>query len=235
MINDLFSWLNTLLSGNIWIAFAGAFLWGILSILLSPCHLSTIPLVVGYISGSSGLNVRKAFNISFVFAIGILITIAVIGLVTASMGRILGDIGYAAGYIIPAVLLISGLFLLDVIKFKSFGVNTQNYNSGGYWKIFILGIIFGVGLGPCTFAFMAPVLGVVFNIAAGHMLAALVLLLLFALGHCGVIVTAGTFSKKVQIYLNWNENSAAIFRIKKIFGVLLLLFSAYLFATGVQY
>lgn len=228
MINDLFTWLNSLLSGNIWLAFAGSFLWGVLSILLSPCHLSTIPLVVAYLSGSPGINVRKAFNISFVFAIGILITIAVIGLLTASMGRILGDTGPASAYIIPVVLLISGLFLLDILKFKSFGVNTQNYNSVGYWKILTLGIILGIGLGPCTFAFMAPVLGLVFSFASERLLASLVILLLFAVGHCAVIVSAGTFSKKVQLYLNWDENSAAISHIKKTCGVLLVILSIYL-------
>ncbi len=169
MINELFTWLNSLLSGNITIALIGSFLWGALSILLSPCHLSTIPLVIGYISGSN-INVKRAFNISLVFAAGVLLTIAVIGLLTASMGRILGDIGSAANYIIPVVLVVSGLFLLDILKIKSFGINTQNYNPGGYWKIFLLGVIIGIGLGPCTFAFMAPVLGIVFGIASKQLL-----------------------------------------------------------------
>jgi len=232
MVNDLFIWLNNLLAGNIWLILSGSFIWGLMSILLSPCHLSGIPLVVGFIIGSKGAGVKKAFGISLVFAGGILITVALIGIVTASTGRILGDIGAAADYIIPVVLFISGLFFLDVFSIKSIGVNSTNYNFKGYWKVFILGIVIGLGLGPCTFAFMAPVLGVVFKSAAFNMSTAILILSLFAIGHCTVIVAAGTLSKKVQIYLNWNENSKVISKIKNVLGAVIILSSIYLFGIS---
>lgn len=232
MINDLFTWLNTLLYGNFLFILGAAFIWGVISILLSPCHLSTIPLVIGFVIGNKGSSIKSAFGISLVFAGGILITITVIGLVTASMGRILGDIGTGAGYIIPVILLISGLFFLDVFRLNSFGINTEHFKSGGYRKIFIMGIIIGTGLGPCTFAFMAPVLGVVFQSASENILTSTLVLLLFAIGHCSVIVAAGTLSKKVQIYLNWNENSNVISKIKKVLGSAAILSSIYLFGTA---
>ena len=232
MINDLFIWLNNLLTGNIWLLLTGSFIWGTMSILLSPCHLSSIPLVVGFIIGSKGAGVKSALGISSVFSGGILITVALIGIVTASSGRILGDIGSAANYIIPVVLLVSGLFLLDIIRAGSFGFNAGNYNFKSYWKIFGLGIVLGIGLGPCTFAFMAPVLLVVFKLAAENTLMSVLILLMFTIGHCGVIITAGTLSKKVQIYLNWNENSNVISKVKKALGAFIIIFSVYLFGIS---
>jgi cytochrome c-type biogenesis protein len=232
MVNDLFTWLNSLLEGNVLFVLTGAFIWGVMSILLSPCHLSTVPLVIGFVVGNKGSDLKSAFNISLVFAGGILITIALIGLVTASAGRILGDIGTGSNYIIPIVLLITGLFFLDVLKLRTIGFNAENYKTWSYWKIFILGIVIGAGLGPCTFAFMAPVLGVVFQFAAVNMLMVIFVLLLFAIGHCSVIVAAGTLSKKVQIYLNWNENSNAVSKIKKVLGSVAILSSLYLFGAG---
>jgi cytochrome c-type biogenesis protein len=98
----------------------------------------------------------------------------------------------------------------------------------GLIAAFILGLIFGIGLGPCTFAFMAPILGVVFEVSSKDWILALSLLTAFALGHVSVIVLAGTLTQKVQQYLNWTENSKVSSYIKKICGVLVLLGGFYL-------
>lgn len=74
----------------------------------------------------------------------------------------------------------------------------------------ILGLLFGITLGPCTFAYMAPVLGIVFQTAQTSFASASMLLLAFGIGHCSVIVGAGTLSKKVQQYLNWSEELKTI-------------------------
>jgi len=48
-MEKLFITLTHAVEGTAAIALAAAFIWGILSILLSPCHLSSIPLIVGFI------------------------------------------------------------------------------------------------------------------------------------------------------------------------------------------
>lgn len=88
MILELFSKLSQALEGSLHIALASSFVWGILSIVLSPCHLSSIPLIVGFMSGQGNkLTFKKAFVISSLFSVGILITIALVGLVTGLLGR----------------------------------------------------------------------------------------------------------------------------------------------------
>ena len=75
-------------------ALPAAFAWGVLSVALSPCHLSSVPLVVAYMSGGAELpSGRGALWISSAFAAGILGSIALIGMVTAAAGRMLGDVG----------------------------------------------------------------------------------------------------------------------------------------------
>lgn len=232
MLNELFTWLNSLLSGNIWIALIGSFLWGVLSILLSPCHLSSIPLIIGYITGNNSLSLNKSFKISLMFSAGILVTVALIGFITAALGRIMGDIGVIGNYVVPIVFIIAGLYLMDLIKIQFGGMNTGNLKSKGYLKAISLGIILGIGLGPCTFAFMAPVLGVVFQVAQDNLAMSFIIILFFAAGHCGVIAGAGTVSKYVQLYLNWNENSKAAAIVKKICGILVILAGVYLLFTS---
>ena len=102
----------------------------------------------------------------------------------------------------------------------------------GRLAAFILGLVFGVALGPCTFAYMAPMLAVTFKLAAAHMAYGILLLLAYGVGHCAVIVLAGTFTESVQHYLNWNEASKGANILKKICGVLVLLGGLWMIYTA---
>jgi len=93
---------------------------------------------------------------------------------------------------------------------------------------FLLGLVFGVALGPCTFAFMAPMLAVTFRVASTSLAYAAGLLLAYGLGHCCVIVLAGTCTEIVQRYMDWNEKSRGAVILKRICGVLVLLGGLYL-------
>jgi len=227
MINEIFNWLDSLLKGNILLAVLASFIWGMLSILLSPCHLSSIPLIIGYINSKGNITLKSTLYISLVFALGILITIALIGLVTASLGRLMGDLGEAGNYLVSVIFIAVGLYLIGVIKLP-WGANISGTKHSGYFGSFILGLLFGIGLGPCTFAYMAPILGVVFQVSSVNFLSAVILLSAFSIGHCSVIVGAGTLSKSVQQYLNWSENSKAASYVKKICGLLVILGGLYM-------
>ncbi len=98
----------------------------------------------------------------------------------------------------------------------------------GLLAAFILGLLFGIALGPCTFAYMAPMLGVTFKLAKSAPLYGASLLLAYGVGHCTVIVLAGTFTEIVQRFLNWNEQSKGVTIVKSICGVLVICGGAWL-------
>ena len=102
----------------------------------------------------------------------------------------------------------------------------------GMLASFLLGLIFGVALGHCTFAYMAPMLGVAFSLAADNMLYGASLLLAYGLGHCAVIVLAGTFTEVIQRYLDWNERSRGALILKKICGLLVIASGGWLVYTA---
>ncbi len=231
MIDYLFNTLSELLYGNFWLATFSAFVWGILSIILSPCHLSSIPLIVGFLSSQGKITIGRTFNLSLVFALGILVTIAIIGGITLSMGRLMGDVGTIGNYIVAAVFFAVGLYMLGVIRLPWDGASISGTKYKGYTAALVLGLIFGIGLGPCTFAFMAPILGVVFQVSSTDLFLAVSLLIAFSIGHAFVIVLAGTLTQKVQQYLNWTENSKISGYIKKACGILVILGGFYLIYT----
>ncbi|MHC5060543.1 MAG: cytochrome c biogenesis CcdA family protein [Planctomycetota bacterium] len=210
------------------IALAAAFTWGLLSIILSPCHLASIPLIVGFVNGQPQMSTKRAFIISSLFSVGILITIAAIGVITATAGRMMGDVGSWGNYFVAAIFFVVGLHLLGVIPMPWSGPAQPGTKRKGALAAFVLGLVFGIALGPCTFAYMAPMLGVTFKLASEALWYSVLLLLVYGLGHCSVIVLAGTCTEIVQRYMNWNEKSRGAAILKNICGVLVLAGGLYL-------
>jgi len=228
MIRAIFEWLsNSLQSGPI-IALTTSFVWGILSILLSPCHLASIPLIVGFVDEQGKISTKRAFWISTLFAVGILITIGAIGVITAAAGRMMGDVGKYGNYFVALIFFLVGLHLLEVIPMPWSGPGQVGIKRKGLLAAFILGLVFGIALGPCTFAYMAPMLGVAFKIASTQFLYGVTLLFVYGIGHCSVIIFAGTCTEVVQHYLNWSEKSKGTVISKKICGALVILGGIYL-------
>jgi len=224
----LFSALSHAIEGTPLIAVGASFIWGILSIILSPCHLTSIPLIIGYLSNQRELSTKKAFYLSTIFSIGILLSIAVIGGITAAAGRLLGDVGNIGNYVVAMVFLIFGLNLLGILPLNFPGLSTLKSQRKGYLSVFSLGLVFGLALGPCTFAFMAPMLGIALNLTAKNLPYGLIIMTAFALGHCAVIIAAGTSTRMVQKITKWDEQSKGITVIRKICGILVLLGGIYL-------
>ena len=228
MLEALFTWVTKLLAGRPLLGLSGAFLWGILSVLLSPCHLAGIPLIVGFISQRSPVTTRKAFRISLTFALGILVTIGLLGVITSLLGRMLGDIGRWSNFLVAGIFVLIGLYLLGVIKLELPGAANAKTRGQGVWAGFLLGLIFGLALGPCTFAYMAPILAIVLAQSSSSLAYGVPLLLAYGLGHCSVIVFAGTFTRVIENYLRWNEGSKALNVVKKICGILLIVAAVYM-------
>jgi cytochrome c-type biogenesis protein len=231
-MEQLFTNLSHAVEGAPLLALTASVVWGILSIILSPCHLASIPLIVGFISGQGQLTTRRAFWTATLFAVGILVTIAAIGAITAAAGRMLGDVGRYGNYFVAGIFLIVGLHLLGVIPAPWSAPGQVGLKRKGLFAAFILGLVFGIALGPCTFAYMAPILAVTFKVADTAPLYGAALLLAYGVGHCAVIIAAGTATEWVQHLLNWNEKSKGIKIMKGACGVLILLAGAYFLWTA---
>ncbi len=162
-----------------------------------------------------------------------LVTIAGVGVLTALAGADAGRFGRLhRQYGVALVFFVIGLHLLEIIPLPLAGPNRVGLKRKGYLAAFLLGLIFGVALGPCTFAYMAPMLAVTFKVAADRALYGVGLLAMYGVGHCGVIVLAGTFTEMVQHYLDWSEKSRGAVILKKICGVLVLLGGFYMIYTA---
>jgi len=227
-MESLFSVLARAVEGAPLVALFASLAWGVLSVVLSPCHLAGIPLIIAFINGQGGVVLRRAFNLSSLFALGILLSIALIGIATASAGRMMGDVGSWGSWFVSALLLVTGFHLLDLLPAFWSAPQRLERVGKGLTGAFLLGLLFGIALGPCSFAFMAPVLAVVFGLSGTSTLYGLLLLAVYGAGHCAVIVCAGTFTEVLQKYLDWNERSRGAIVLKKICGILVIVGGAWM-------
>ncbi len=220
------------MSGAPLVALAAAFAWGVLSIVLSPCHLASIPLIVGFLQGGGSISTRRAAALSTLFAFGILVSIALIGALTAAAGRMLGDVGAWGNYAMAVLFFVFGLHLLDLLPMPEGWRPAPGAPRRGALGALVFGLIFGVALGPCTFGFMAPVLGVTFGMAAAAPVFAFAVLALFGLGHCTVIGLAGASSSWVQRWLDWQNGTPGAKWLRRGCGLLVLAAGFWLVWSG---
>ncbi|MBN2205699.1 MAG: cytochrome C biogenesis protein [Thermoleophilia bacterium] len=226
MIERLLTLLSEGLGGSLPIGLAAAAAWGVASVLLSPCHLAAIPLVVAFAGGGPQRSTRAAFGVSLVVALGVLAAVAVIGLVTLWLGRLIGDLGDTGNLLAGVVLVLVGLYLAGVFWFVPEPAIVPE-GRRGLAAAFSAGALFGLGLGPCTFAFLAPVVGVVLARSGEDPLGAAALLAAFALGHAAVLVAAGTAGERVQGFLEWGLRSKVRPWVRRIAGIAVALAGVY--------
>jgi cytochrome c-type biogenesis protein len=218
-LESLFLTVNEWIAGGTMIAALGCFLWGMISVVFSPCHLASIPLIVAYVGGQQQiLKSREAAQYAVAFTAGLFITIALVGIVCAILGRMLGDIGNYWQILVGLVLVWVALGMFGVQKCSlSGGLFLNRLNLKGIVGAFGLGLAYGILSGSCTFGFIAPILAIITiqqKIASG-----IILILLFAIGHCIPIVVAGSSTAFVKGIMensrwqgagNWFRKGAAV-------------------------
>jgi len=216
------------------VALVAAFAWGVLSVALSPCHLSSVPLVVAYMSGGEEFPTgRRALWLSSAFAAGILASIAIVGVLTTAAGRTLGDVGRVGNWLVAVVFFAVGLNLLGILPLPPVGSTPASRGRRGATGALLLGLVFGVALGPCTFAFMAPLLGIAFHASGtGASARGILLVALYGLGHAAAIVLAGSSIQSVNRWIGWRNGARAVTVVKAVAGVAVMLGGAYFIWTS---
>ncbi len=206
----------------------GAFLWGITGVLLSPCGMAVIPLVVGYIQKNKTSSYWSAFQISMAFSSGIFANLILVGILTSSAGSILADYDYWLSRIVGTLFILIGLHLIGLIRLPWFqGKELAGQGKKGLKGALVLGLFSGLALGPCSFAFALPILTLSAQASANNLLLGISIIAAYALGHCSVLVLAGTFSDWLGKYLNWSGNTKILTTLGIVCGILLIAAGSY--------
>ena len=217
-MDQIYLTINSWMSQGLLLGGLGCFLWGMVSVLFSPCHLASIPLIVSYVAGQNQIVAgRKAVLYAVLFTLGLFITIATIGIICTLLGRMLGDVGPYMSIFVGAILVWVSLDILGVAKCSMSNGLMARIKVKGLFGALILGLAYGILSGSCTFGFIAPILAII--TVQQKIMTGLVFILLFGLGHCIPIALAGSSTALLKRFLAnsaWQQGSS-IFR--KLAGV----------------
>ena len=226
-MNALFEWLTAALGAHAPLALTAALFWGIASVALSPCHLSSVPLAVAFLRRD---DQKSALAISAALAAGVVASVALIGAITVAAGRIAGDLFGLGPWLLAAALLLGGLYLLGALELPtSLNIDQERIPKNTRGAL-LVGLFLGATLGPCTFAFFAPVFGAAFSTAKTGALLASALVAAFTIGHALSITVAGLLGLRLQGFLRRTGRASSVLRHSA--GIALVAAGIYTIATA---
>ncbi|MGB8952758.1 MAG: cytochrome c biogenesis protein CcdA [Candidatus Aminicenantales bacterium] len=223
-MENLFGDISQLIQQNPWLAVLAVFVGGATTA-SNPCVLAMIPFLLGVVAGTEGANIKKSLGFSALFVFGLSVTFASLGLVSALMGRMLGDVGVFWKYLVAGVCLIMGLNLLGLFKFNINLPQPMNVRKGGSLSAFLLGLLFGVVSTPCAVPILAVLLAYVAS--QGNVIYGGFLLLIYALGHSALILVAGTSMGAAKKLIESKGLRKTNLVLQKIAGAIIILVGAY--------
>ncbi len=228
-MDDILQQLSNLIETSVWLAPLIALLAGVLTS-ITPCSLSSVPLVIGYVGGTSGGDTKKSFKLSMVFALGSAVTFTALGTIASLVGGLIGNSASWWYIVLGILMMLMALQTFEIFNFIPSSNLLSKSSKRGYIGAFLAGILGGVFSSPCA----TPVLIVLLSIVAGSgsVVWGIVLLLLYSIGHSVLVVVAGTsvgFANKLSAGGKYGSLSKWI---KYILGSLILLIGFYMFYLG---
>lgn len=225
MVESFLQNAEKIINTNPWLAFVIVFVGGLLTA-SNPCVLAMIPLMIGFVGGTKEITgFKKALLFSFFFVLGLSIAFSVLGVIAGLTGRLLGDVGTFWRYIVVAVCLLMGILLLEIFKFNLPQINVGNPKTRGLVGVFLMGLLFGIVSTPCA----VPILAVILVLIAskGSLVYGFGLLFSYGIGHCVLILVAGTSVGAAKSLLESKNLQRVNFYLKKVAAVLIILVGIY--------
>ncbi|MBE6621112.1 MAG: cytochrome c biogenesis protein CcdA [Ruminococcaceae bacterium] len=226
MIDAWLSEIAEVIASNMWLAPVLALVAGVLTS-ITPCSLSSVPLIIGYVGGVGEKNTKKAFLYSAVFSLGTALTFVTMGIIATSAGKLMGK-SSPVWYIILGVLMV--LMSLQTFGIFNFipSVNLVGKNKRkGMIGAFLAGILGGIFSSPCSTPVLIALLAIVAG--EGNLLWGILLMLLYSIGHSALVMVAGTsvgFVRKINESARYKTVAAVL---KYVMGAAILIIGLYMF------
>lgn len=227
-------WLNSIsgaMAQNPWLAPVLALVAGVLTS-FTPCSLSTIPLVVGYVGGAGGggQNTGRALRLSLTFALGTAVTFTALGTAASLLGRLFRGASSWWYIVLGVLMVLMALQTWEVFNFIPATNLISKSTRRSYVGAFIAGLLGGVFSSPCA----TPVLIALLALVAGQGSVAwgVLLLLLYSVGHGALAVVAGTSTGFVQKLMRSEKYGRFSQVLKIVLGTAILLMGLYMFWLG---
>ncbi len=226
-MESLFNNIEQLIQVNPLLAFVAVFAAGVL-VSFTPCVYPVIPLTLGCIGARAVGSKWKGFFLSLVYVLGMATTYAILGAIASLSGKLFGQIGSSpvSYFVVGNICLILGLSMLGVLQIPqlNFAGAGSVQKKGGTLGVFVVGLISGLIVGPCTAPVLATIL--LYVSTQKNLVYGFSLLFVFGYGVGFLLILLGTFT---GLLASMPKSGEWLERVKKIFGWVLVLVAEYYF------
>ncbi|MEM6752812.1 MAG: cytochrome c biogenesis protein CcdA [Cyanobacteria bacterium P01_C01_bin.38] len=174
------------------------FLAGLLTS-LTPCMLSMLPITIGYIGGYEAKSRVQAAAQSTWFALGLATTLAGLGIIAATVGKVYGQIGIGLPIVVSIIAILMGLNLLEALPLQLpswGGTDWISQELPQSVRAYCIGLSFGLVASPCSTPVLASLLGWVAS--TKDLILGGALLLSYTAGYVTPLILAGTFTASIK-------------------------------------
>lgn len=229
MIDNVLDTLSVLMKEYMWISPLLAMLAGMITS-ITPCALSSVPLVIGYVGGTGQKDTKKAFSLSMTFALGTAVIFTTLGIVASSAGMLIGN-SSSWWYIALGVLMVlMALQTWEIVHVIPATHLVSKNTKRGYIGAFFAGILGGLFSSPCATPILVVLLGI---LASGsNVLFGVILMLFYSLGHSALTIVAGTsvgFVRKLKTSEKYQRLSTVL---NILLGCIMLCMALFMFYQG---
>ncbi|MDW7712265.1 MAG: cytochrome c biogenesis protein CcdA [Deferrisomatales bacterium] len=230
MLEGLSELTSYWLQSRPWLAAAAVFLGGVTTA-ANPCSLAAVPVLIGLTGGHAAVtDWRRGLLTSLVFVAGLAASFSAMAVAAVSAGTYFGAAGPFWPWVLAAVCLLAAAQFWDLWHLSLPGLSNRlgrvRPARSGLGAAFGMGLLFGVLSAPCA----APVLAVVLAYVASKASLGYGLLLvwLYAVGHCALLVVAGTSVGAVRRLVASERYARANLWFRRAAGALLAAVGLYL-------
>ena len=227
--NQWLELISSAINANVLLAPVFALLAGILTS-FTPCALTSVPLVIGYVGGTGQKDTKKAFQLSVVFSLGMAITFTILGTAASILGKLMQGTGSWWYIVLGILMLLMALQTWEILNVIPSSYAISKSTKRGFAGALVAGILGGFFSSPCA----TPVLVVLLAIVAkeGSLLWGILLLLLYSLGHSFLVLIAGTSVGFVHKLSSSRKYGIASKVLRIIMGLVIALIGLYMFYLG---
>ncbi len=226
MINAWLTQIAEIIRTQMWLAPLLALLAGILTS-VTPCSLSSVPLIIGYVGGIGETNTKKAFAYSAVFSAGTAITFVTLGIIATSAGKLMGTSSTIWYMALGVLMVLMALQTWEIFNFIPSVNLLSKSKKRGFVGAFLAGILGGIFSSPCSTPVLIALLAIVAG--EGNLLWGILLMLLYSVGHSALVMVAGTSVGFVQKINSSETYNRAAKIVKLLMGMVILLIGLYMF------
>lgn len=228
-MDEILNQISVILGENPYLAPILAFFAGVMTS-LTPCSLSSIPLVVGYVGGTGQQDTGRALKLSLTFALGTAVTFTALGVVASLAGSLLGTSANWWYLLLGVLMVLMALQTWGIYQIVPSTYLLSKNKKKGYLGALISGILGGIFSSPCSTPVLIALLAIVAG--EGNLVFGTLLLLVYSMGHGLLAVVAGTSVGFVQT-LSQSEKYGKLSKILNLLmGFAILLIGFYMFYLG---